>query len=1533
MKLLRGGIRMKEVGLSLVFAAGLVGCAVLTVDVDVYKGALVNEEHVQLHQLTALATAAKPMLIGLRNALEWPYTDGVPREGPQICPAHDHNWYEQGYVQQPFEAMPKSRWIMWRHEWPYQPSISVQDITCWKGFENLMAGRVNRILHLYENLGTEDLSFFAKKLLDAQAMSQSAESILKGGQGLDAARAVLIERGFKPKTELGSKLGTIKAEINTLIASSDKLGKILEMLTTVPVSDNGLEEIKTAIETIAVSSVKLNKLQDDLKTVSGLDDTRKRLLDALKNVMPKPEARNRILDNLKEKPISTEQLEKLRENIKGITPSCDELHRIQKELKLAPADELQEAYRTLLRFDLNGRAGLPFRKAGGVMDALAASEKEATLVGRKDRQDENAVEQELIKSWKGMESYRDKTEKIYERRLPFRAVWKLIAEAGGDSMLAKATNELFTPDANGKEAQKALTEWVRELAAAYWNSLETMHELWETSLRVLIQLDRLEQREPARHRAVLDRAIDVVAQLTSAHRIASALERVKSDGRCLGLDRALISGLSCDSEGSGKLDKKQATWTEDDVRANPDRYEVLLRRALSKTPADTAYFLLDLDQMEQSAVPVSEVGRLVKEVNAVNTKHIVRLGLNRSAVDQDGQDDYQQLVQGLSRGLAGGFERGRLLYGIHTLTETYLQAHDRATEMRTSPDTEERAKTKIDEEIHQRRLLDALVEFAEKVRFLANHEGLVSPPPTSGLILGGAEKFTRGLLGDRITDHSIYGVLGLGLAETKQQRYVRVLQAVGNSILFSANELREKDRHREEGQKKVAAEVMAAKSVYSPDPAKVITDLLTELEHDRQVSEIAIDEASARKNKVVADIGNSTVPKTGLYGEKDKAEGLLTQAEQNLNSYRKSLGTLEAIHGILTDDVMKQVKSQWSAGLPAPNDVAGFLNGTDGRSLKQKLEVVRQSLNGTLSQEEMKRWTVALQHVEAQETREAFEAYRVREGQLSLERSALFDAFVLHIRSLDDERLKRVKQYEGTYSEKQVALILVQQKILTLSKEVADLDVQIKTSLPNDKKNLETTKQQIESVKAAVLKAIDPNRPFILPKEVYGQISFQLQKMNTAESGMAQKILASRIPPPGMPPMDPKSYKSPMEVMDTVIALLRHQQMEVMARFGKDSPEDKKATDALENAYRHRAGMIYIRPSSAYLRTSFPSTSLQDDPNLAWDNMLLKQGLRNLPFSSELRDILDPSVKQDRTLTSELDKQYWQNINRVRVSGAGFTNQALVKDDVGNWYVKHYFGDTEDIAKSAKNLALFSLGSKVAIDLPRALRDASASEAELKKNPNTPTLQKVLEKHQGVYKTHTDEVKAELGRLHDKELEETLIAAWDAHKDLKEDVNFHAALQQALRAEIGVWNKAAIAVKEKGEQDPGQAIVKDVGALSRLGRMLSASIEKISSSIPSSAITQEEKELVEKEKELAGELDKEKLAAKKGELEVGKKKLDEKKKTQLEEKRNMAVFEVRKVVGGQVMGILTERNRVLGQYEQAIVFIGDAAKPEETKAK
>lgn len=59
---------------------------------------------------------------------------------------------------------------------------------------------------------------------------------------------------------------------------------------------------------------------------------------------------------------------------------------------------------------------------------------------------------------------------------------------------------------------------------------------------------------------------------------------------------------------------------------------------------------------------------------------------------------------------------------------------------------------------------------------------------------------------------------------------------------------------------------------------------------------------------------------------------------------------------------------------------------------------------------------------------------------------------------------------------------------------------------------------------------------------------------------------------------------------------------------------------------------------------------------------------------------------------SEIDKQYWQTVNSVKVNGAGRTNYVVTKDDIGNWYVKGYSADPQDIIKGAQSLALFSMG-------------------------------------------------------------------------------------------------------------------------------------------------------------------------------------------------------------------------------------------------
>ncbi|QPD04972.1 MAG: hypothetical protein Nkreftii_002746 [Candidatus Nitrospira kreftii] len=181
----------------------------------------------------------------------------------------------------------------------------------------------------------------------------------------------------------------------------------------------------------------------------------------------------------------------------------------------------------------------------------------------------------------------------------------------------------------------------------------------------------------------------------------------------------------------------------------------------------------------------------------------------------------------------------------------------------------------------------------------------------------------------------MYALLNTELAEDRKRQYVRVLQAVGNSILFSANELRERDRYLVQGQKKVAAEVVATNSVYSPNPKKVLDDLLKELKREELVIQTQLDDAKARKSKAEKKISSSEPQKAELRKERDKAE-------ETLNNYRNELSALEATHHVLMTQVSEQDKTRWKEAWQTDvSKLEEFFLDTD--SLKHKLVSARDS--------------------------------------------------------------------------------------------------------------------------------------------------------------------------------------------------------------------------------------------------------------------------------------------------------------------------------------------------------------------------------------------------------------------------------------------------------------------------------------------------------------------------------------------------------------------------------------------------------------
>jgi hypothetical protein len=170
-----------------------------------------------------------------------------------------------------------------------------------------------------------------------------------------------------------------------------------------------------------------------------------------------------------------------------------------------------------------------------------------------------------------------------------------------------------------------------------------------------------------------------------------------------------------------------------------------------------------------------------------------------------------------------------------------------------------------------------------------------------------------------------------------------------------------------------------------------------------------------------------------------------------------------------------------------------------------------------------------------------------------------------------------------------------------------------------------------------------------------------------------------------------------IEVIDALIAELRYRHLQALA----GGSNGKIQAAALEEARRQRSLMIYLRPSSAYLRSVFATTYTQQDPGLAWQNLLndrVKDLLNDVPLVRNPFKVENPKVRQVR---ADLDKVFWQNINTVRVSGAGSTNFVVAKDDVGNWYVKSMGADPEAMIKAATNTALFSYSGRIDTNLFR----------------------------------------------------------------------------------------------------------------------------------------------------------------------------------------------------------------------------------------
>lgn len=604
-----------------------------------------------------------------------------------------------------------------------------------------------------------------------------------------------------------------------------------------------------------------------------------------------------------------------------------------------------------------------------------------------------------------------------------------------------------------------------------------------------------------------------------------------------------------------------------------------------------------------------------------------------------------ELLRGFTAEAAAGLERGRLIYGLETLIERYLDAHQTY-----APDD----KRTVSARNH---LLDELVRFAEKVLVIANNE----------ILLRDAE----------------------GISNTNAGKYVRVLQAVGNSILTQVDDLRHSATHQDELKKAGDLELAGLRNAEAVLPPATLDRILSEME----------PRAAALPGLIEA------VKKT-----KGDAASLQAVLRATLEAQQRGLNA--------KTDTEQEFRTAWS--VLTETWVADAVAGpaTTTAAMTESLTRLLLEREGEASRRP------GTDHPEAKR-------------------------FQTAAKVLADLRkdLAAVPDVQGT------GRVVLDDRLLWIRRNLEAAEAA--------RKGVQALVADLTRWRDLVARMLTPSRVVNLPP------------------GRQQKDLSAR------------------DVTDTMLATLRYEHVNAVRDHGADSEIAKQLAAAVELNYAHRSGMVYIRPASFYLRNSYPATVLQADPSFGiWRNMLTDQALRQLPFYGFVR-----GQEEAATINRTIDKQFWQNVNQVRLAGAGNTNYAIAKDDVGNWYVKSYSTEVDDIIRSAKNLALFAAGPSLGATFrPTGITGAAAqgpAGAPTAKAARS-TLARQFEKFTARYHEETLRAYTDLKRAA-KDLPKTILSA--VRVEVRDPAQLTALDQQILTrlATDDTAGMAALAVDPKPE--------------------------------------------------------------------------------------------------------------------------------------
>lgn len=500
-------------------------------------------------------------------------------------------------------------------------------------------------------------------------------------------------------------------------------------------------------------------------------------------------------------------------------------------------------------------------------------------------------------------------------------------------------------------------------------------------------------------------------------------------------------------------------------------------------------------------------------------------------------------------------------------------------------------------------------------------------------------------------------------------QYTQVLQSFGSAIYVQINELKAQSKHKKLQQEMDKQDVELAEQFFGRNPANFKRNVLQKIKHDQSKQVVLQTNVESAKKQLVGWREN--------YQKLASRENDKRRQENIQQSLQQTLQLISNENIIPIADTGQAFKDATLALLKH--------RAQENNSARQQKECADKT-------EDFKQGCSLLQltitHIESQPATSPYFG-----SSTSNKEERLFS-----LKAELTQRYNKVKEY---LSELTTDYDLRNEEHNNAIKALAALlssEVDAKTCIENSEcdqldTNLRTVNSQIEKLqnalsvatKATFTVGADPSEwiSLIIGSEKGGHVDY----LKSIAEQIINKSVIAGFDCPGK--QDEVSAKcEPGYALKGVVHYLESQIIYLRSIGDKENLDHVK--NALQLAHDLSARRQYLTPATAYLRSSYPSSALQRNNSASdWQNMLMRGALRTIPIISKA-----PGLTQENPVQQQIDKQFWQNINTVRITGGGNTNYVVVKDDIGNWYVKGYSSDPEQIYKTVANVALYNSAGK-----------------------------------------------------------------------------------------------------------------------------------------------------------------------------------------------------------------------------------------------